>query len=320
MFRSDKHPAYEILNGPSGTGVQDLFTPEINSDAPAGGDWTDVNSSTRQYDGYKVQAVLNEIAGLDHSGRQHVGSPAIYGMNFQSVSTAQKLPGSDGEIGGYAAGGYAADGSTPGPLLQGALRFVDTSLGQIAALQKHGEYDTTTIILSAKHGQSAMDGGSLARIDDGAIIDALNAAWQRQHPDAPQPLVAASMDDDGMLLWFSNGRGTDGQAKATDLTKGPNAYTQAGLKAIYAGPAAAQMIGVPTTDERVPDLIGVGAARRRLHRQDSQDRRARWRRPTGPRRPPRGRRPGDHPRHAPRVRRDDADRTHDPRAARPQPG
>ena len=31
---SDKHPAYEILNGPSGTGIQDLFTPEINSDAP----------------------------------------------------------------------------------------------------------------------------------------------------------------------------------------------------------------------------------------------------------------------------------------------
>ena len=30
---SDKHAAYEILNGPSGTGIQDLFTPEINSDA-----------------------------------------------------------------------------------------------------------------------------------------------------------------------------------------------------------------------------------------------------------------------------------------------
>jgi type I phosphodiesterase/nucleotide pyrophosphatase len=25
---SDKHPAYEVLNGPSGTGIQDLFTPE----------------------------------------------------------------------------------------------------------------------------------------------------------------------------------------------------------------------------------------------------------------------------------------------------
>ncbi|MDT7600659.1 MAG: hypothetical protein QOK26_2736, partial [Pseudonocardiales bacterium] len=43
---SDKHAAYDILNGPSGTGVQDLFTPEINSEAPAlpaGGDWTTDN-------------------------------------------------------------------------------------------------------------------------------------------------------------------------------------------------------------------------------------------------------------------------------------
>ena len=32
---SDKHPAYEILNGPRGTGIQDLFTPEINSVADA---------------------------------------------------------------------------------------------------------------------------------------------------------------------------------------------------------------------------------------------------------------------------------------------
>src|SRR6266568_4311472 len=40
---SDKHPAYQILSGPSGTGVQDYFTPEINSQAigfPAGEDWT----------------------------------------------------------------------------------------------------------------------------------------------------------------------------------------------------------------------------------------------------------------------------------------
>ena len=36
---SDKHPAYQALSGPSGTGVQDYFTPEINSQAigyPAG--------------------------------------------------------------------------------------------------------------------------------------------------------------------------------------------------------------------------------------------------------------------------------------------
>jgi len=72
---SDKHPADEILNGPSGTGVQTCLPPEINSDAPASGDWTTDNASTQQYDGYKGQAVLNEIAGLDHSGRSHVGTP-----------------------------------------------------------------------------------------------------------------------------------------------------------------------------------------------------------------------------------------------------
>jgi hypothetical protein len=28
---SDKHPAYEVLSGPSGKGIDDLFAPEINS-------------------------------------------------------------------------------------------------------------------------------------------------------------------------------------------------------------------------------------------------------------------------------------------------
>ena len=31
---ADKHPAYEILNGPSGAGVDDLYTPEVNSNDP----------------------------------------------------------------------------------------------------------------------------------------------------------------------------------------------------------------------------------------------------------------------------------------------
>src|SRR5260221_13000 len=63
---SDKHAAYDILQGPSGAGIQDLFIPEINSVAlgyPAGNDWTTDNAATEQYDGYKVQAVLNEIDG-----------------------------------------------------------------------------------------------------------------------------------------------------------------------------------------------------------------------------------------------------------------
>lgn len=53
----DKHPAYDILNGPSGMGIQDLFTPEINSDAPtlgSPGDWASNNTLTQQYDSFKV--------------------------------------------------------------------------------------------------------------------------------------------------------------------------------------------------------------------------------------------------------------------------
>src|SRR5499427_422962 len=105
---SDKHPANQVLSGPSGEGPQDYFTPEINSQAigfPAGEDWTNDNAATMEYDSFKVAAVLNWIRGFDHSGRVHVGVPAIYGMNFQTVSTAQKLPASDGLTGGYLPGG-----------------------------------------------------------------------------------------------------------------------------------------------------------------------------------------------------------------------
>jgi hypothetical protein len=272
---ADKHPAYEILSGPSGGGVDDLFTPEINSLGDAAGhDWTQVNSLTQQYDHYKVRAVLHEIDGFDHSGRHRVGTPAIFGMNFQSVSTAEKLPVSDG-----LPGGYSPNGAVPGPVLRSSLRFVDRALASmIAELHKQGKYDDTTIILSAKHGQSPIDSRSLKRVDDGAVIDDLNAAWASAHADQPQPLVAASLNDDAMLLWFANGNrsaladsfattflqgyngdgtGTDGHAKATDVATASVAYTAAGLAAIHAGPEAAAFIGTDVGDPRVPDVIGV---------------------------------------------------------------
>jgi hypothetical protein len=180
---SDKHPAYEIFNGPSGTGVQDLFAPEINSQAaglPTGKDWTTDNAKTQQYDNYKAQAVLNEIDGYDHSRSTKVGTPAIFGMNFQSVSTGEKLPTSNGLT-----GGYLADGVTPGPLLSGALNFINTEVGRfVDEIDKKGLTGSTTIILSAKHGQSPTQPTALTRIPDGPILDALNAAWTNAHPGA----------------------------------------------------------------------------------------------------------------------------------------
>ncbi len=262
---SDKHAAYEILNGPSGAGVQDLFTPEINSDAPTVGssnDWTTDNALTMQYDSYKVQAVINEINGFDHSGRNSVGTPAIFGMNFQTVSTAEKLPTSNG-----LAGGYLADGRTPGPLLTRALDYINTQVGAMtAALKERHLLNETVVILSAKHGQSPQNPAALTRIDDGAIMSALNAAWAAHH-STDAPLVSFSINDDGMLIWLSNrSSAATSFAKSfllgysgtgNDINGAPKAFTSSGLARVYAGADAAAFMNVPQGDARVPDLIGV---------------------------------------------------------------
>ena len=261
---SDKHAAYDILSGPSGTGIQDLFTPEINSRSigyPPGGDWTTDNAATEQYDGYKAEAVLNEIDGYDHSGTRKVGTPAVFGMNFQSVSTAEKLPSSEG-----LKGGYNADG-TPGPLLTKNLDSIDEQVGAFVAEIHRRDLDrNTTIVLSAKHGQSPTDPAALTRIDDGPLLDGLNAAWKAAHPGAGD-LVAHAVDDDAMLLWLSDrskaatdfaknyllhqsgtGNGIDGAAKS---------FTTSGLSRIYAGSAAAGYFGTKPGDPRVPDIFGI---------------------------------------------------------------
>ena len=263
---SDKHPAYEILNGPSGTGIQDLFTPEINSVADAAGDdWTTDNALTQVYDSTKVAAILNEINGFDHSGTHRVGTPAIFGMNFQTVSTAEKLPLSDG-----LAGGYQADG-TPGPLLRRALNFVDAQVGGLSAAIRHdGLSAVTTIILSAKHGQAPVDASTLRRVDDGKIIDALDAAWATTHPKAGA-LVAFSVDDDSMLLWLTDRSSTalnfakrylsSHSAPANTITDPKGVYSttvpSSGLTRIYTGSAADTLVRARSGDPHAPDLIGI---------------------------------------------------------------
>ena len=265
---SDKHPAYQMFDGPSGNGVDDFFTPEINSQAlpasqwGAGNDWTTDNAATMQYDGYKVQAILNEIDGFDHSGTHHVGTPAILGMNFQTISTAQKLPKSDGLTGGYLAGGLI-----PGPLLTRALNWLDGELGMMVAHIKTDHLaSSTAIIISAKHGQSPTDPNALKRVPDGPIISAINAAWAATHP-SNKSLVIFSTDDDGMLLWLSDRSQAAANfvkkyllthtAPGNNINGSPITVTKSGLKKVYAGEAAADFMGVPRSDPRVPDVIGI---------------------------------------------------------------
>ena len=228
----DKHPAYEILNGPSGQGIADHFSPEINSVIDpvtnTGEDWTKDESYTQKYDTIKVAAILNEIAGKDHSGINNSTVPAIFGLNFQAVSVAQKLntsttPTSAGQklLGGYITNG---DGSTtPGPVLQSALHFVDNSLGQfVLAINSNPVLQNSfAIIVSAKHGQSSMKRADVRLIVDGnnsttfdgtdvhqGITDVANYQWVQYytgiHGTAPsQTLIAHPMDDDGILWWLN---------------------------------------------------------------------------------------------------------------------
>jgi hypothetical protein len=80
---SDKHPAYDVVNGPSGTGMQDLFTPEVDSnDAVTGQDTTNGFHSVQRNDFLKDQSILNEIDELDSTG-QHESRSRSYDLRYE---------------------------------------------------------------------------------------------------------------------------------------------------------------------------------------------------------------------------------------------
>ena len=267
---SDKHPVYESFNGPSGNGIDDMFAPEIDSNAlmpdgtpyPGAIAWTGDNAATMQYDSYKVQAVLNWIDGYNHSRTEKVGTPAIFGMNFQTVSTAEKLPTSDGLTGGYLPGT-----DTPGPLLQRALQYINDQLVTMDnEIHAQGLAGSTAVIISAKHGQSPQDPNQLTRIDDGPIIDAINAAWTAAHPGAGK-LIVAGTDDDAWQSYLSDTSQAAARfvkhylwthsATGNTITGAPRTLKHSGLAKIFAGKAAARYFGVPVSDPRHPDVWGV---------------------------------------------------------------
>jgi hypothetical protein len=259
---SDKHPAYDIVNGPSGTGVDDLFSPEINSYTPESANSTHVvNTSsvqgTENYDDTKVTAILNEIAGFDHTGHgKCVGTPAIFGMNFQAVSVAQKLIGNvnpDGSIPSdpnLINGGYRIDSVTgtpvPSPLLQGALDHTDASIGSmLAALDSNDLRDSTLVIVTAKHGQSPIDPSKLKSGLTGfklssAISDLVS----------PVATIAQLTKDDVALIWLAH---QDQTNAATIALQGGQA--SAFIQTIYSGTSLKLTFPDPATDSRVPDII-----------------------------------------------------------------
>jgi hypothetical protein len=223
---SDKHPAYEILNGPSGKGVVDLYAPEIAS--------TDGTlKGTEDYDDLKVQAILNEIAGKDHSGTKAEPVPAIFGMNFQAVSVTQKLAGD----------GYLDASGTPSAELQAALDHTNQSIGKMLdALRQQNLFSNTTIILSAKHGQSPIDPSKSLRVDKNIIPNLVNSVQSG--------LLAQATQDDVALLWLND------QSRVNDVVAKLNANkAQAHIDTIYSGDSLKQLFNGLTKDSRTPDIV-----------------------------------------------------------------
>jgi hypothetical protein len=245
---SDKHPAYDILNGPSGTGIEDLFTPEINSQlpgAPAGSDNTTSFAGTRNYDSIKVKAVINQINKKNSTGVVVGYVPAIFGMNFQAVSVGQKLAkagfGDDPSL----IGGYSDAAGTPGNGLTLQLAFVEDSIRQmVKALKANHIYDRTAIIVSAKHGQSPID-RTLRR----AIPDTYSTVLQNDG-------YGFNIADDVSLVWLDPSKRTPATLAATEADLKANA-TALGIKQILDRDDLKKEYRDPATDSRTPDFVVV---------------------------------------------------------------
>lgn len=247
---SDKHPAYEFLNGPGGTGIDDLYTPEITLNAPA---ITTTNSFalTMAYDDMKVEAIKNEIRGLDHTGLSYVGVPTVFGMNFQAVSVGQKLLVEQVPTAPKLSGGYLDAAGTPSDGLQATLDHTDSSIGDmLALLDEQGLLDSTVIIVSAKHGNSPVDPLALARVNPTAINTIINSVGPG--------LFAQISADTGPLIWLKDQRNTAAvvAAFADSMTHG-NPVNPARIARIISGAELAALFADPLNDSRAPDIILV---------------------------------------------------------------
>ena len=241
---SDKHPAYELVAGPSGKGIDDLYALEQDSLIPG----TTVKTTgsfkaQRDFDAARVHAVLNEIKGLNGAGTTKAPVPRLFGLNFQSVSVGQKLPKSGpGDAPGLT-GGYTGLDATPGAALEAQLISVDSAVGQIiAGLREAKLEDSTLVIVSAKHGQSPVDPANLQQMDD--------------EPYTKIPGYAFHIADDAALIWLKTTERTTQRGPAENFLK-QRAHSL-GITQLLSTSALSLIFNDPAHDSRTPDfIIGV---------------------------------------------------------------
>lgn len=286
---ADKHPVYnaEVAGNGTPNAVNDPFNTEINADIipsslidtrgnkvtfplpnPDGtGPYfiTDSVGNTEAYDQIKVDAILNEIDGINSYGTTTAPVPAIFGMNFQAVSVAQKLvdhfqgcvpnlPGPPNCTGGYIPGGYEPGSTSANPIftpqLAGGIGFVDNEIGlMVNELQKQGVLASTKIIITAKHGQSPIDPSTLQLIGS-AEQDVLATAGI-----VSDGVNVQITDDDVSLVWLSKQEQSKTQDGVNALLKSIQNGNPAHIQTVLYGAALQAQFGNPATDPRTPDII-----------------------------------------------------------------
>ncbi len=252
------------MNGPSGKGVDDLYTPEITN--VNGFDATASVVCTVENDQKKVKAILNEIRGLTHDGKPGAGVPAVFGMNFQAVSVGQKLA-SDNKDGSCAddtgslkmkPGGYKDGAGTPTDVLAYGLDKTDEALGSmIKALKEQRLYESTLFIVSAKHGQSPINpvktnkpghfAGLVFGLDNSNPVGIIINDAGNNCSTGPCGFV---QDDDIALIWLPD------QSKTADVAAYLNANANAlSIDEVMAGDELKLKFNSPAKDSRTPDIL-----------------------------------------------------------------
>ncbi len=271
---SDKHPAYSsVASGIGPSALDDFYAPEINSTViglpgvttatgvscasilDPGSDltaWTNSFQNIQCYDSLKVNAILNQIDGWDHLRTKKTQVPTLFGMNFQAVSVGQKLI----EQSNSTTGGYLDAAATPSTALLGEFQFVDAAIGQfVSELKKQGLYDSTLIVITAKHGQSPIDPARYV----GQTINGTSPATLLSNAGYIPPSESTNTggigptEDDVSLLWLNSPSNTD--AAVAILQANPSTSTGIGLGQIFYGPSLTLNYNDPSTDPRTPDII-----------------------------------------------------------------
>jgi hypothetical protein len=264
----DKHPSYSFVGGPGGKGLDDYYSPEVDSNVvPLPGvktvdgapcdpirdtigvsAWNSSFANIQCYDAIKVYALLNQIAGKTHSGAP-AQVPAVFGMNFQSVYVGQSV-----NEAGVAMGGYKNAAAEPSPKLLGEIEYVDAAIGLIVdALKTAGIYNDTLLIITAKHGESPIDPTRYVADGSGTPATLMGGLI----PWSESPLNSTGIgatEDDVSLLWLKNGVSVDAAVEALE-----NHAAVIVLGEIYYGPTIALNYNVggwaAGDDPRTPDII-----------------------------------------------------------------